>query len=160
MMDRNQVQQSVKLDQVVEQAASQQPQPALTGVEIEERAMRKCIARHEANVTPKSIQNWTYPEDRLEEAYTRCGVITADFAKTFYLGTQLMAPEKARAVWAIYVWCRRTDELVDGPNADRITPQVRLPSPAVPNFRSPRCTVLHARRPSAHTQSRGRFRKQ
>ena len=22
-----------------------------------------------------------------------------------------------RAIWAIYVWCRRTDELVDGPNA-------------------------------------------
>jgi hypothetical protein len=40
------------------------------------------------------------------------------------LGTQLMTPEKAKAVWAIYVWCRRTDELVDGPNADRITPRV------------------------------------
>lgn len=25
---------------------------------------------------------------------------------------------------AIYVWCRRTDELVDGPNASRITPSV------------------------------------
>lgn len=101
----------------------QQPQRALTGVEIEERAMLKCIARHEANAPPKSIENWTYPVERLEEAYERCGVITADFAKTFYLGTQLMAPDKARAVWAIYVWCRRTDELVDGPNADRITPQ-------------------------------------
>lgn len=28
-----------------------------------------------------------------------------------------MAPEKRRAIWAIYVWCRRTDELVDGPGA-------------------------------------------
>ncbi|KAK9157565.1 hypothetical protein Scep_004139 [Stephania cephalantha] len=26
--------------------------------------------------------------------------------------------ERQRAIWAIYVWCRRTDELVDGPNAD------------------------------------------
>jgi phytoene synthase len=33
-----------------------------------------------------------------------------------------MTPEKAKAVWAVYVWCRRTDELVDGPNASRITP--------------------------------------
>lgn len=33
-----------------------------------------------------------------------------------------MTPEKARAIWAIYVWCRRTDELVDGPNAPRMTP--------------------------------------
>jgi phytoene/squalene synthetase len=36
-----------------------------------------------------------------------------------------MTPEKARAVWAIYVWCRRTDELVDGPNASRMNPLVR-----------------------------------
>jgi phytoene/squalene synthetase len=51
-------------------------------------------------------------------------VVTSEYAKTFYLGTKLMTPEKARAVWAIYVWCRRTDELVDGPNASRITPEV------------------------------------
>ena len=51
--------------------------------------------------------------------------MTSEYAKTFYLGTKLMTPEKARAVWAIYVWCRRTDELVDGPNASRITPEVR-----------------------------------
>ena len=50
--------------------------------------------------------------------------MTSEYAKTFYLGTQLMTPEKARAIWAIYVWCRRTDELVDGPNASRITPAV------------------------------------
>ena len=60
----------------------------------------------------------------LDEAYDRCGVVTASYAKTFYLGTQLMTPEKAKAVWAVYVWCRRTDELVDGPNASRITPEV------------------------------------
>lgn len=39
-------------------------------------------------------------------------------------GTKLMTPEKARAIWAIYVWCRRTDELVDGPNASRMNPRV------------------------------------
>nr|KJB08420.1 hypothetical protein B456_001G083700 [Gossypium raimondii] len=33
-----------------------------------------------------------------------------------------MTPERRRAIWAIYVWCRRTDELVDGPNAPHITP--------------------------------------
>lgn len=51
--------------------------------------------------------------------------MTSEYAKTFYLGTKLMTPEKARAVWAIYVWCRRTDELVDGPNASCITPEAR-----------------------------------
>ena len=61
-------------------------------------------------------------EGALARAYAACGEITADYAKTFYLGTKLMTPEKARAIWAIYVWCRRTDELVDGPNAPRMTP--------------------------------------
>ncbi|XP_076887743.1 phytoene synthase 2, chloroplastic-like isoform X2 [Bidens hawaiensis] len=42
----------------------------------------------------------------LSEAYDRCGEVCAEYAKTFYL-----------------VWCRRTDELVDGPNASHITPK-------------------------------------
>ncbi|KAL5708505.1 hypothetical protein ACHQM5_019296 [Ranunculus cassubicifolius] len=53
----------------------------------------------------------------LEEAYERCRHICAEYAKTFYLGTLLMTEERQKAIWAIYVWCRRTDELVDGPNA-------------------------------------------
>ncbi|XP_072988804.1 phytoene synthase 2, chloroplastic-like [Typha latifolia] len=60
--------------------------------------------------------------DLLNEAYARCGEVCAEYAKTFYLGTLLMTPERRKAVWAIYVWCRRTDELVDGPNASHITP--------------------------------------
>ena len=65
------------------------------------------------------MTNW----DLLNEAYDRCGEVCAEYAKTFYLGTLLMTPERRRAVWAIYVWCRRTDELVDGPNASYITPK-------------------------------------
>ncbi|KAL3519094.1 hypothetical protein ACH5RR_021683 [Cinchona calisaya] len=58
----------------------------------------------------------------LEEAYERCKIICAEYAKTFYLGTRLMTEERQKAIWAIYVWCRRTDELVDGPNAICISP--------------------------------------
>jgi 15-cis-phytoene synthase len=51
----------------------------------------------------------------IRKAYEESGEVTSAFAKTFYLGTQLL-PEKAReAIWAIYVWCRRTDEIVDAP---------------------------------------------
>jgi 15-cis-phytoene synthase len=57
----------------------------------------------------------------VEEAYELCRQITAKYSKTFYLGTLLMSAAKRRAIWAIYVWCRRTDELVDGPNADLTT---------------------------------------
>ena len=61
-------------------------------------------------------------DDTLDDAFERCREVTAEYAKTFYLGTKLMTP-RSSAIWAIYVWCRRTDELVDGPNATHITPE-------------------------------------
>lgn len=61
------------------------------------------------------------PLASIEDSYELCRQITAKFSKTFYLGTLLMPEEKRRAIWAIYVWCRRTDELVDGPRASFTT---------------------------------------
>ncbi|WCJ28823.1 Phytoene synthase chloroplastic [Euphorbia peplus] len=60
----------------------------------------------------------------LEEAYESSRMICSDYAKTFYLGTLLMTQERQKAIWAIYVWCRRTDELVDGPNAEYMSSEV------------------------------------
>ncbi|NDC36131.1 MAG: phytoene synthase [Synechococcaceae bacterium WB9_2_112] len=65
------------------------------------------IAGHPAATTAPS----------LEQAYEACRLETAQWAKTFYLGTLLMPPAKRRAIWAIYVWCRRTDELMDSAEA-------------------------------------------
>lgn len=97
----------------------------LRGREVEERALNCCIQMHADH--PNGLQLPSrFQDGSLDEAYERCGTVTASYAKTFYLGTQLMTPEKAKAVWAVYVWCRRTDELVDGPNASRITPEVCL----------------------------------
>jgi phytoene synthase len=59
----------------------------------------------------------------VETAYEICRQVTAQYAKTFYLGTLLMPRAKRRAIWAIYLWCRRTDELVDGPQAAQTTPE-------------------------------------
>ena len=53
----------------------------------------------------------------LDAAYESCRQETATWAKTFYLGTLLLPHEKRRAIWAIYVWCRRTDELMDSAEA-------------------------------------------
>ena len=53
----------------------------------------------------------------LENAYEVCRKETAFWAKTFYLGTLLLPLQKRKAIWAIYVWCRRTDELMDSPEA-------------------------------------------
>eukprot|EP00562_Extubocellulus_spinifer_P011817 CAMPEP_0178555698 /NCGR_PEP_ID=MMETSP0697-20121206/9000_1 /TAXON_ID=265572 /ORGANISM="Extubocellulus spinifer, Strain CCMP396" /LENGTH=554 /DNA_ID=CAMNT_0020188721 /DNA_START=242 /DNA_END=1905 /DNA_ORIENTATION=- len=64
--------------------------------------------------TPAQIETYTR---LLTESYEESGIVTAAFAKTFYLGTKLMSPPAQRAIWAIYVWCRRTDEIVDAPRS-------------------------------------------
>ena len=39
----------------------------------------------------------------LDAAFEACRLETAEWAKTFYIGTLLLPPEKRRAIWAIYV---------------------------------------------------------
>ncbi len=53
----------------------------------------------------------------LRAAYATCREITRVASKTFYLASLFLAPEKRRAVWAVYAFCRTADDLVD-----RITP--------------------------------------
>eukprot|EP00747_Dinoflagellata_sp_TGD_P057695 gnl/TRDRNA2_/TRDRNA2_150765_c0_seq1.p1 gnl/TRDRNA2_/TRDRNA2_150765_c0~~gnl/TRDRNA2_/TRDRNA2_150765_c0_seq1.p1 ORF type:complete len:363 (-),score=-19.86 gnl/TRDRNA2_/TRDRNA2_150765_c0_seq1:123-1211(-) len=110
---------------------SSNPRPnksLIYGKRVEKRALRRSIELYSKSSIPKSInpginRAFSVSPRSLEEAYTRCGIVTGEYAKTFYLGTQLMPVEKAQAIWAVYVWCRRTDELVDGPNASKITPR-------------------------------------
>ncbi len=62
------------------------------------------------------------PQVSIDDAYERCREVTSTYSKSFYLATLLMTEAKRRAIWAIYLWCRRTDELVDGPAAATTTP--------------------------------------
>jgi len=57
----------------------------------------------------------------IDKAYEMCREVTQEHSKTFYLGSQFLVEEEQRAVWAIYNWCRSTDELVDGPLAVNTT---------------------------------------
>ena len=62
----------------------------------------------------------------LARAYEESGIVTAAFAKTFYLGTQVLPDPAMRAIWAIYVWCRRTDEIVDAPRPGAEDPDAEM----------------------------------
>ena len=53
----------------------------------------------------------------LDLAYRRCEYVTELFSKTFYMGTSLMEKNARQHVWAVYAWCRRTDDIVDSPRA-------------------------------------------
>lgn len=92
----------------------------MTAADIEKECVR-CAMLQGVDEAAGPLQ---VSEDGLEQAYTKCGEVTGAYAKTFYLGTQLMTPAQQKAIWAIYLWCRRTDELVDGPNAPRVNPTV------------------------------------
>ncbi|CAD6266793.1 unnamed protein product [Miscanthus lutarioriparius] len=104
---------------------------AVYEVVLRQAALVKTAAPQRRRTTRREQPRWVEEKEEEEgvvgwgllgDAYDRCGEVCAEYAKTFYLGTQLMTPERRKAVWAIYVWCRRTDELVDGPNASYITP--------------------------------------
>lgn len=98
---------------------SSSPVRRKTAQEKVDDAVRKQAALMADMKIPAGIE---IDDELLGTAYERSGEVCAEYAKTFYLGTKLMTPERQRAIWAIYVWCRRTDELVDGPNASHITP--------------------------------------
>lgn len=60
-------------------------------------------------------------EQLMEDAYEQCRVITSHYAKTFYFGTSFFSEEKRKAVWAVYAWCRRTDDIVDKPRKETVS---------------------------------------
>lgn len=72
-----------------------------------------------SDFTPDEISRM---EALIKRAYDESGIVTSAFAKTFYLGTQVSPEPAMRAIWAIYVWCRRTDEIVDAPRPNAQNP--------------------------------------
>jgi phytoene synthase len=58
----------------------------------------------------------------LDECYRHCRDIARENSKTFYLSSLFLAPEKRRAVWAVYAFCRTADDIVDQvtPAAERL----------------------------------------
>jgi phytoene synthase len=48
-------------------------------------------------------------------AYAR--LLTRTYSKSFYLATQFMAPAKKRDVYAVYAFCRYTDNIIDAPRS-------------------------------------------
>lgn len=70
---------------------------------------------HTMTLLDRRFQMIRKRQQLLSRSYEECRRITALFSKTFYTGTSLLSPLKRKAVWAIYTWCRRTDDIVDGP---------------------------------------------
>jgi phytoene synthase len=49
----------------------------------------------------------------LRAAYAYCENLTRESSRTFYMAARLLPPEKRRATYALYAFCRVTDNIVD-----------------------------------------------
>ncbi|XP_021728835.1 phytoene synthase 2, chloroplastic-like [Chenopodium quinoa] len=72
-------------------------------LQIIERQFKGFVSRKETRFDPIVLR----------EAYETCRQICAERSTTYYLGSLLMTEERKKAVWAVYAWGQRTDELVD-----------------------------------------------
>ena len=88
------------------------------GAYLRSKAPKGMFEEH-AETAVGTVPSFAGEEKRLNslltESYMESGLVTEAFAKTFYLGTQLLPEDARQAIWAVYVWCRRTDEIVDAP---------------------------------------------
>ncbi|KAK9941406.1 hypothetical protein M0R45_018009 [Rubus argutus] len=103
------------------------PELSIQGIPVADLHVQEIVQRQSKTfnmANEGTSQKSQFDPSFLEEAYERCRNICAEYAKTFYLGTLLMTEERQKAIWAIYVWCRRTDELVDGPNSGHMSSEV------------------------------------
>lgn len=58
----------------------------------------------------------------VEASYLLCRDIAKEHSKTFYFASLFLTPEKRRAIWAVYAFCRIADDIVDStaPAAERL----------------------------------------
>ncbi|MED0657178.1 phytoene/squalene synthase family protein [Anoxybacillus ayderensis] len=49
----------------------------------------------------------------IKQAYAQCEAVTAYHSKTFYRAFSLLPYDDRQAIWAIYAFCRRVDDIVD-----------------------------------------------
>lgn len=49
----------------------------------------------------------------VERSYALCREIAKEHSKTFYFASLFLTPEKRRAVWAVYAFCRSADDVAD-----------------------------------------------
>jgi len=97
-----------------EDAAPKQPAPVVgTTADGLANSLRSMMAKE--NLSPAALK---LRSEQLEASYEKCRLITQEYAKTFYFGTTFFSEEKRRAVWAVYAWCRRTDDIVDKPRKE------------------------------------------
>ncbi len=66
--------------------------------------------RHEGHI----LATWA----KHDSPYRHCRQITRDNSRTFYMASSLLPREQRQAIWALYAFCRVSDDLVDRETGD------------------------------------------
>jgi phytoene synthase len=73
--------------------------------------------QEEEEKTPRSISHNKHAvaqrSKMIKEAHGKCEFITESLSKTFSLASKVLSPEQRKAIFAIYTWCSRVDDIVD-----------------------------------------------
>lgn len=71
----------------------------------------------EAQIPSAAASGLTHSDPAaLPSAYEHCRQLTAHHSRSFYLASSLLPMVKRRAIWALYAFCRTTDDIVDRPD--------------------------------------------
>jgi phytoene synthase len=60
----------------------------------------------------------TFDMSLTTRAYAYCKALTAKHSRSFYLASSFLPEEKRQAVWALYAFCRISDDIVDEATGD------------------------------------------
>ena len=55
-----------------------------------------------------------HDDTQQESSYRLCRNLTRIHSKTFFFASLFLTPERRRAIWAVYAFCRTADDIVDG----------------------------------------------
>lgn len=79
----------------------------------EHRLLAQAYAPFEGPVAPFGKLRHAPSPYSLSPSYDHCRVITRQHSRTFALAAALLPPPQRRAIWALYAFCRTSDDLVD-----------------------------------------------
>ncbi len=74
------------------------------------------LAEHDQS--PVALPSSLQPAMTCADAYRICTEITRRHSRSFFFSTQVLPPEKRRAIRALYAFCRTSDDIVDNSSDD------------------------------------------
>lgn len=64
--------------------------------------------------------------DTIKQDFQECKAVLQKGSKTFFFSSKILPKEKKKAFWAVYAFCRKTDDIVDEGYGDHASKAKKL----------------------------------